>query len=49
MKVNGIFKRKDWKPISKSEYERFLRIEKKLRKAIKGYCLPKDKFPIVEN
>lgn len=49
MKVNGIFKWYGWKPMSKSEFERFLRIEKRLREALKSYDLPKEKYPIVEN
>ena len=48
MKVNGIFKRSEWKPCSKAEYERFLKIEEKLRNTIKDYDLPKDKFPLVQ-
>lgn len=49
MKINGIFKWHGWKPMSKAEFERFLRIEKKLKNALKGYNLPKEKYPIIEN
>ena len=48
MKVNGIFKRKDWKPISVRQYEKFLAIEEILKKNLKGYSLPKEQYPIIE-
>ena len=48
MIVNGVFKRFGWKPLSKADYRKFLIIEEKLKKSLKGYYLKVDKHPIVE-
>ena len=48
MVVNGVFKRFGWKPLSKADYHKFLIIEAKLKKSLKGYRLPKEKHPIAQ-
>ena len=48
MIVNGVFKRFGWKPLSKEDYRKFLIIEEKLKKSLKGYCLSVDKHPVIE-
>ena len=49
MKVNGIFKKPDWKPMSKADFKKFLAIENILKTNLRKYNLTKDKYPIVEN
>lgn len=47
MMVNGIYRREGWKPLSQSEYREFLKKEEKLKKSVRGYNLPEDRYPVV--